>query len=263
MAARTRRLDLRSALTAWALLLAATLFPFHWYTVEHPIPPIRSVIPTDALRIGVDASYPPFAGATADGLFGLEIDLGKVLGERLGIPVHFVNMGYDGLYDSLRADQVDLVISTLLFDPSRMNDVRYTRHYFNAGLVLVSDSEFESMEDLPGHTLAFELGSEAEAEARRWLRRVLPFETAPYELSQYALDAVRLDQADAALTDAVSAHLYLREHPAWNATIAQVTDSGYVIASRNDRVDLWRAVNWGLNTLESDGTLADLISIWL
>ena len=63
------------------------------------------------MRIGVDASYPPFAVATADDLFGLDIDLGSALGERLGIPVRFVNMGFDGLYDSLRADQVDVVIS--------------------------------------------------------------------------------------------------------------------------------------------------------
>ena len=82
-------------------------------------------------------------------------------------------MGYDGLYDSLKADQVDVVISALLVDPSRLGDVRYARHYFNAGLVLVSPASnpLNSMDDLPGYALAFEYASDADLEARRWLRR--------------------------------------------------------------------------------------------
>ena len=94
---------------------------------------VAAALPAALTRIGVDASNPPFAVATADDLFGLEIDLGHALAEEIGVPVRFINMGYDGLYDSIRADQVDMVISTLTMDPLRTNDVRYTQPYFDAG----------------------------------------------------------------------------------------------------------------------------------
>jgi ABC-type amino acid transport substrate-binding protein len=253
------------SLIVWLWALAGVLFIARWYSVERPEPPHRLLFPYGEIRIGVDASYPPFAVATADDLFGLDIDLGGALGIRLGVPVRFVNMGYDGLYDSLKADQVDVVISALLVDPSRLGDVRYTRHYFNDGLVLVSgvNNSVESMNALPGRALAYEFGSEADQQAHLWLRRVLPFETQPYELPQFALDAVRLNRADAALVDATSARLYMREHPEWRAQYAYMTDAWYAMAVRSDRFERWVVVNEVVEALAEDGTLDAMLAKWL
>lgn len=268
MAAPTRRvmaLALSVALIVWLWALAAVLFAVRWNSVTRPGPPIRELFPYGELRIGVDASNPPFAVATADDLYGLEIDLGRALGAEMGIPVRFVNMGYDGLYDSIRADQVDIVIAQLLYDPLLTADVRYTRPYYNAGLVLVSPAmqPLESMNALPGHSLAYEYGSQADAEARRWLRRVRPFDQRPYELPVYALDAVRLGAADAALVDATSARLYLRDHADWQAAMQPVTDELYVIAARINRVTMWARVDTALEALTSSGTLDRIIARWL
>jgi polar amino acid transport system substrate-binding protein len=255
---------LASALTVWVWALASTLFVLRWNAVERPGPPLKEVFPYGELRIGVDASYPPFAVATNDDLFGLDIDLGSALAERIGIPVRFVNMGFDGLYDSLRADQVDLVISALHVDPARLGDVRYTTSYFNAGLVLVSSSPtLEAMRDMSGYALAYEFGSDADIEAERWLRRIQPFATRPYETPVYALDAVRLGAADAALTDRVSARLYLRQHPEWKAHYTTITDDWYAIASRLDKWTLWESVEVALQSLIQDGTLDAIIRRWL
>jgi len=252
-------------LTAWIWTLGLVAFALRWNAFERPGPPVRELFPYGEMRIGVDASYPPFAVATANDLYGLDIDLGQMLGERLGIPVRFVNMGFDGLYDSIRADQVDLVISALLIDPTRTAEVRYTQPYFNAGLVLVSNSTnyFDSMLAIPDHSLAYEFGSEADAQARLWARHVQPFERQPYELPQYALDALRLKLTDAVLADSVSFRLYMREHRDWSVQVAPVTDAPYAIATRIDRYEMWEAVNRALQALKEDGTLDEIIRQWL
>ncbi|MFN3761678.1 MAG: transporter substrate-binding domain-containing protein, partial [Anaerolineae bacterium] len=63
----------------------------------------------------MDASYPPFESIDGEGnLVGLDVDLGRELAARLGVEAHFVaNLSYDGLYDALTADQVDVLISAL------------------------------------------------------------------------------------------------------------------------------------------------------
>lgn len=268
MAARPWRLILPAlalAITLWLWALAGVLFVLRWNAVERPGPPLKELFPYGEMRVGVDASYPPFAAATADDLFGLDIDLGRAIAERLGVPVRFVNMGYDGLYDSLKADQVDVVISALVIDYSRANDVLYTIPYYNAGFVLVSraDRPFMTMNELSSYALAFEFGSDADTLARAWLRRIPPFETRPYELPAYALDAVRLGQADAALVDATAARLYGRDFPGWNMQMQPVTDSLYAAAVRIDRGKTWEAINYALQTLADDGTLAALVERWL
>ncbi len=118
------------------------------------------------------------------------------------------------------------------------------------------------MADLPGHSLAYEFGSEADTEARTWLRRVLPFETRPYELPVNALDAARLGDADAALVDAVSARLYLRDHPDWRASLSQVTDSLYAIATQSRHPEISAAIDDALQALIDDDTLDRLVERW-
>lgn len=268
MAARPWRITavtLGVALTTWVWALVGITFVLRWSSVERPGPPVKELFPYGEMRVGVDASYPPFAVATSNDLFGLDIDLGKALAERLKVPIRFVNMGFDGLYDSLKADQVDVVISALLVDPSKTGDVRYTFAYYDAGLVLVRDAEslIQSMDDLSGHALGYEFGSEADIVARSWLRRIPEFYTRPYELPEYALDAVRLGQADAALTDATSARIYLRAHPEWRAAYTYITDSFYAIAVRVDRGRTWDAVNRALQSLLDDGTLEAIVKRWL
>lgn len=261
---RTLLITISLTVTLWLWALAATLFAIRWYSVERPIP-VRDLFPYGEMRVGVDASYPPFAVATATDIFGLDIDLAHALAQELDIPVRFVNLGYDGLYDALRTDQVDVLISALLVDPARRGAVIYSPPYFNAGLVLVSNanSPVHHMEDLPGRRLAIEFGSQAQTEAGRWLRRIRSFETAPYELPEYALDAARLGDADAALTDSITARLYLREHLDWNVRLSQVTNIPFAIATRADRPDRAAVINFALERLNHDGTLAQIIDRYL
>ena len=259
MAARSRR-SLTLLLLVFSAIFALLLIR---HIRDGVPPPPRELFPTGELRIGIDPSNPPFAAATSDDLYGLDIDLSRELGKRLNLPVRFVYLGYDGLYDALKTDQVDALVAGLLIDLSRLNDVHYSQPYFNAGLVLVSDNGLARMEDLPGHSLAYEFGSEADTQARTWLRRILPFETRPYELARYALDAARLSQADAVLVDAVSAHLYLRDHADWQPTLNQVTDSLYAIATQSRRPEISVVVNQALQSIIDDGTLDTILKRWL
>ena len=253
------------AIIAWLWGLAGVLFHIRWHSVERPLPKAHEAFPYGEIRIGVDASYPPFAVATANDLFGLDIDLGNALAEAIDFPVRFVNMGYDGLYDSVRADQVDILISALLVDERLTSDVYYTHPYIDAGLVLVTapDSSIQGIEDVGGSRLAYEFGSPADSEAREWSRRLEDFTTMPYELPEFALDALRLGQADATLVDAISYRLYLREHPDWESKSTVVTSIPIAIAIRRDRDETWRIINETLIDMIEDGRLDAILKRWL
>ena len=262
MAARAQ-LHARSLIPLLLVVAAVVALTLIRHIRDGAPPPPRDLFPTGELRVGIDPSNPPFAVATANDLYGLDIDLARELGKRLGLPVRFVYLGYDGLYDALKSDQVDALVAGLLIDLTRLNDVHYSQAYFNAGLLLVSDKGLSRMEDLPEHSLAYEYGSEADAQARLWLRRILPFSPRPYELARYALDAVRLGESDAALVDAVTARLYLRDHADWHPALNTVTDNLYAIATQSRRPEISVAVNQALQSMIDDGTLDTILKRWL
>lgn len=227
------------------------------------------------LRVGMDASFPPFEFVSADGMLaGFDVDLAQELGRRLGrawgasegIEVHFVaNLSYDGLYDALALDQVDIVISALVVNPAKMADFAYVS-YFDAGQVLVvrpGEASVGAMSDLNERALAVEFGTRGDQEARKWARRVLGLNVVPYQTATEALVALKERKVDAALVDHVSAlaggvgseELVIVGEP--------VVSELYAVAVRRDDRCLLRAIDEALAEMDADGTMDALVVEWL
>jgi ABC-type amino acid transport substrate-binding protein len=257
MATTTRR-----ALGGLVLVILVGLV---WWWRTPSSPTLSAAFPYAVLRIGIDPSYPPFAADTGVSLEGLDIDLGKAMGVALNLPVEFVLTGYDGAYDALTTDKVDIIISALVVNPLRTQEVRYTQGYFDNGLLLVSPAQqpLATMAEIATRRLAVEFGSAADNEARLWSRRIAAFELRPYELPDYALDAVRLGEADAALVDATTYHLYQRQQPDWQVHTVYMTHAWYAIGVRIDREATWQIIDRTLTQFRQDGTLDTLIRKWL
>ncbi len=221
---------------------------------------------TGVLRVGMDASFPPFEAIASDGtLVGFDVDLARELGRRLGegVEVQFVaNLPYDGLYDALTIGRVDVVISALVVDPARMADFAYSISYFDAGQVLVvreGASHVEGMDDMEGRTLAVALGSRGDLVARRWDRRLEGLTLVSYQTADAALLDVADGQADVALVDRVSA---LRA-PGVAIVGDPVTEEPYAIAVQKESQHLLHAINEALRDMKADGTLEALSDKWL
>jgi len=261
---------------------------------------LERVRATGELRVGLDASFPPFESLDAEGnVLGFDADLAHAIAARLGAEPVFVNVGFDGLYDALWAGRVDVIISGLPYDPRRTQDVNYSTPYFNAGQVLVvrADDVPNGSAGIPipakstpilsaGTTrsagtpipsagiptrsagipipakIAVEWGSLADMEARRLQGTVGDIETLPQPTAQDALNALVAGQADAAITDAVSAYQFMGGSDE-EVRIAEVlTDEPYVIATRVKSRRLAQAIDDALTDLRDSGALDELIETW-
>lgn len=232
--------------------------------VEQP-PDKARAFPRGEIVVGVDGSFPPFANDDGEKLTGLDIELATAIAVQIDLPLRFVNIGYYGLYDALVSGKVDMLISALRVDPARMDDVRYTRHYFDNGLVLVSplDAALNNAGSLADRRIAFEIGSQADAELRELEAQPVRIQRFPYELPNYALDAARLGIADAAIVDATALRQYQAEYPAWQNERFHLTREYYAIALPSGRPDAWKLADDALAALIESGQLATIIDNWL
>lgn len=250
---------------AWGVFVIALLVVV--VTIRVPRIDAGDVFQDGTLRIAVDPGLPPFAFFDSAGeLYGLEVDLGRTIAAELGLEARLHPTGFDAVYDLVTSHTVDIAVALVRVNPLRMGEVFYTRPYFNAGLVLVTIPEtgIQSMADLGGRSLAYAFGSEADTEARRWLRRIAAFETRPYERPEYALDAVRLGEANAGLVDALTALLYLRDHPTWSGRIvADVTVDPVAIIVSLERSDAWRLVDGALGRILARGQFNAMLDEWV
>ncbi len=222
---------------------------------------------TGILRVGMDASYPPFADTTntpSGEPSGLDVDIANEIGRRLNLHVQIANLGFDGLYEALKTQQVDVLISALSFDPTRTNEVIFTYAYVDAGQVIVSrDGGYPDMRSLDGHRVAVEYGSGGDEQVRIWQRRLHELDVTRFTTSDEALAAVAAGTADAALCDAISARLYMRGHSGLVISPEMVTHDPYAAATRTSSYDLAGAISDTLKAMQQDGTLDAILNRWL
>jgi ABC-type amino acid transport substrate-binding protein len=219
---------------------------------------------TGVIRVGMDAAYPPFEWINeTNELVGFDVDLANEIGKRLGMRVEFINIAYDGLFDALLTGRVDMLVSGLVDAREFWGKADFSIPYFNIGehLVVQDGTEISQMEELVGRTVAVEVGSGGDVEARKWQRRLAELNVVRYPDANAALDAVLTGEADAALVDGITARLGVGQHP--DLVIADnVVDTLIAAAVHLESNVLAERVDAALNEMAEDGTLEALVNEW-
>ncbi len=219
------------------------------------------------LRVAMDPSFPPFESIDGSGeIVGLDVDIAKALGARLGVRVEFVTTTYDGLYDALVTGRADVIISALYPDPSRTEDFAFSSPYFNAGEVLIvpPDSPIQTLEDVGGRHILAVFGTDGHMEALRWQNIYNPPpQVTTAETEEEALAALLEGRCDGAIVSNLTALAAQMQGKPVRIVQPFVTDEIYVIAARREDADLIAALSQLLQQLAGDGTMDQLTRRWL
>ena len=219
------------------------------------------------VRVGMDATYPPFELQDEAGRFsGFDVDLSEELASRWGVSAEFVNIHFDGLYDALLAGKCDLLISALPYDENLTEDVLYSPSYFNAGLLLALREEERGIPDvnaLAHKRVGVEVGSSAQLEARRLIEQArIPLQALTFTSAHEALQALCQEEVDAAIADSVSVYRFASDAGGIRFLRRFLTDEQYVIAMRPDSGYLWKRISDELARMKKDEFLDALQERW-
>lgn len=214
------------------------------------------------LRVGTDATYPPFETIGPDGkeVVGFDADIMRAIGQDLGLKVEFVVVPFDGILAALRSAKYDAVISALTITDDRAREVLFSRPYHAAGqsVCVTTSSSIQGPADLGGKRLGVQLGTTGEREAH-----AIPGADV---ISFDAIGAAFLDLAsgrcDAVIADTPTAALYVRDHPDIRLVGEPINRESYGIAFRQGDAALKAQVDAILLRMEQDGRLRGLRQRW-
>lgn len=260
------RVRLILAFLLLVIAAAVLIVHFHRPTLIEPRPPLppdtglAQVQRTGVLRVGVDASYPPFEVAGPDGVVhGFDVDLANAVATGLGVRTEFLNLPLDELHDALIANKADVVISS--WQASTAVQLAVSVPYYNAGLVLLVrqgapplPTDLASLNK--GQFVGVELGSPGDEYFRQQGRPHFVREFASLSL---AVDALTRGDVVAVVTDAPTAAALVRQHAALSAQIGTLPPTPYVIAAAPQNESLIASVNQVLSAMQASGELQRLI----
>ena len=224
------------------------------------------IIAAEPLRVGMDMSYPPFEMRDEQGRpAGVSVDLARAIGEKIGRPVEFVNMPFDGLIPALRTNRVDFVLSSMTATTERAQSVDFSEPYLRTGLCLLTPatSDIQSAADLDrtGRKVAVIKGTTGHLWVVQNLKQaqslVLAKETAGVlEVTQGKADAFIYDQMS-------TLRNWLGNRDKTRAVLKPFKEEAWAIALRKGNDPLRALVNDALAALRKDGLFDRLADKWL
>lgn len=214
------------------------------------------------LRVGTDATYPPFETvSTSDGsVVGFDADLMRAIGEHLDVKVEFLVVPFDGILAALNAGKYDAVISAMTITDDRAAQVLFSEPYYAAGqsICVRSDSRIKGGTDLPGRRLGVQLGTTGE----RLAQKIEHAEVVSFDAIGAAFLDLRIGRLDAVISDTPTATLFARDHPEVKMVGEPITRESYGIAFRKQDASLKKAVDSALKDMGRSGKIKEMRTRW-
>ncbi len=130
----------------------------------------------DTLVVGTSAGFRPFEYKEFGELAGFDIDLMKVIGEKLGMEVEFKDMDFDALLEAVSTGTVDVIASGMTITDERKERADFTVPYFTANQAALvkkgSGISLSSVEDL--NNAQYRIGVQNDTTGSFWVEDNAP-----------------------------------------------------------------------------------------
>ncbi len=100
------------------------------------------------LVIATNAAFMPFEGKQGDKFVGIDMEIAKVIADKLGLELVIEDMDFNSVVSSVGKNAVDVAMSGLTVNPTRAELVNFSNSYYDAAQVLIvkaDDTTFDGM----------------------------------------------------------------------------------------------------------------------
>ncbi len=220
------------------------------------------------LIIGLDDSFPPYGYRNENNeIEGLDIDLAKAVGEKIGMEVKFQPISWASKEQELNNGNIDCIWNGFAYSPDREKTMTLSRKYLKGEMyfMLKGDSNVESQDELVGKKIGVQSGSvqEADLENSTFGKQV---EIVPYADFLIACLDLEMGGIDAVYTSSTYGNYIIESKNKDYRTIPSYdisTASGTVIAFKLGNVELKEKIENALEQLEKEGKLDEISMKWL
>ena len=220
------------------------------------------------VKVATDASYAPneFFASDNKTIQGMDVDLGKAIGDVLGVKFEYTNVSFDSIIPAL-GNRFDIGMSSFTDNKDREKVVDMV-DYFSAGTSFMAPSNSSlnpsSVADLCGKTVAVEKGTtqldDLTAQKKKCKLNILAFPD--QNAANLALSSGR---ADAGMSDSpVAAYIAKQSNGAIKVVGSAYGTAPYGIAVPKDsaHAGLADAISMALQDLSDNGTYQKILEKW-
>lgn len=213
------------------------------------------------LIVAMEGTWSPWTyHDESDQLVGYDVEVAKLIADKLGVKATFVEGEWDGLFAGLDAGRYDLVINGVEVTDERREKYDFSEPYGYIRTAIIVDGgnmEIQSFEDLNGKKTANTISSTYAELAESYGAEV----TSVDDLNQ-TFELLNTGRIDATLNAELTFYDYINAHPEKNLKIAALTDDASLVCipmrKGEDSKSLREAVDQAIDEIRESGELARL-----
>ena len=212
------------------------------------------------LIIATEGAWSPWTYHDESGeLVGLDIEIGKLIAEGLGVEAKFEETNWDAILAGVQSGRFDIACNGVGYTEARAESFHFSDPYVYTHKVLVvkgDNEDITSFEDLNGKTTANTASSTYASLAESYGATVTPVDS----LTD-TIELVSTGRVDATINAQVSILDYLEEHPDANIKIVAIADGDpvcYPVQKSDDALSLIQEVNRILEENRQNGKLSEI-----
>jgi len=219
------------------------------------------------VRIGTDATYPPFESQDASGkIVGFDIDVGMAACAEVKLTCEFSNQDWDGIIPALTAGKIDAILSSMSITEERLKSIDFTDKVYNTppAIAVPKDSDIAGVDpaNFAGKTIGVQSSTTHAAYAEKAYSgaEVKYYKTA----DDYKLD-LSSGRLDAAMDDVVVLTEWLDSPDGacckllgTMKPVPEIHGRGAGIGVRKEDTDLKALFNKGLAAIHANGKYKEI-----
>ena len=223
---------------------------------------------TDKLIVATSPDFPPFEDVgtgegSVDGVVGIDVDILKIVAEKLGKELVIESMEFDAVLAGISAAKYDLGAAGISKDPDRAKNMLFTDPYCMASQVIVvkEGSEITGKASLDGKKISVQTGTTAEN-----LCNDLGYSVSAYASNNEAQLALTTGKVDAWIIDDLTAGEMVATYNKNNSQKlvileeAMSNDEAYAFVAAFGSEELVKEINNILAELIKDGTIKGIFA---
>ena len=101
------------------------------------IPEIEDVDSKDVVKMGTNASFPPFEFIMGTDVVGFDVSMGKFIAKDYGKKLKVIDMAFDGLIAALQSGAIDFIAAGMTATEERRQNVDFSESYYESNQVII------------------------------------------------------------------------------------------------------------------------------
>ncbi len=223
----------------------------------------------DKLIMATNAEFPPYEYFENNEVVGIDADIAKAIGEKLGKEVVIENMEFNSILNAVQSGKADFGMAGMTVTPDREQSVAFSDSYATGVQVIIvtEDSPIQSADDLfkegASNKIGVQISTTGDIYTTDDIENAGLGTVERYNKGADAIQALLTGKIDCVVIDNEPAKAFVEANPGLKILDTEYVTEDYAICFAKDNTELRDQVNAALKELIDDGTVQAILDKYI